>query len=243
MADEKNLTLEEPEQIRQQMLETRSALNDKLEALEQKVTSTVENAASSVSETVDSVKDSVKSSMDTVRDMFNLRGHVDRHLWPMMGGSLAVGFLLGWMLTPKKQKPSSMSYGAYAGGTDLSHGRAMGFQGNDYPGARQSGNGYHADADRTGAKEDKGSWLSGLASSLGPELDKLKGMAIGTVTGLIRDVMSDAIPEAIKPKVNDFMDSVTTKLGGEPIHGPVLSHFMPKEERSEGSYAHAHPGG
>jgi ElaB/YqjD/DUF883 family membrane-anchored ribosome-binding protein len=240
MADEKDLVLEEPELIRHQMEETRSSLNEKLEALELKVTSTVENAANSVSETVEAVKESVHSSLHSVRDLLDVRGHVQRHPWPMVGGSLAVGFLVGWYLTKKTPKytaaPSRPRYGDYAGGEDLSHGYA----------AAQTAVRNGAGSPRSEPAKDKGpSWLSGVASALAPELDKLKGLAIGTVTSLVRDVVADAIPPQLKPKVTDFMDNVTTKLGGEPIEGNVLEHFTShteEEHQPAGSYAATCPG-
>jgi LPXTG-motif cell wall-anchored protein len=222
MADEK-LILEKPEVIRHQMEETRHSLAEKLEVLEQKVASTVEGAANTVTDTVEAVKDSVHSTMDTVRELFDIRGHVDRHPWPMVGGAVVVGFLAGWLLTKKKKKKAAefprYAYADYAGGQDLSHGRAPAYAGNGSP------NGSSSTAEPEKAKEKKESWFGSAAHALAPEIDKLKSLAIGTATSFLRDVVADAIPASIKPKVTEFMDDVTHKLGGEPIKGPVLSHF------------------
>ena len=50
----------EPEEvIKQQMLETRASLTDKLETLEQQVAGTVHSAKAAVTDTVDSVKEAV----------------------------------------------------------------------------------------------------------------------------------------------------------------------------------------
>lgn len=235
MADEKDLILKEPESIRNQMEETRNSLAEKLEMLELKVTNTVEGAANTVTDTVEAVKDSVHSTMDTVKEFFDVRSHVDRHPWPMVGGAIVTGFLAGWLLGGKKKKKKATgevpryAYSQYAGGADLSHGHAPSFAGNGATNAPSS-----PPTEPEKKTEHKESWLGRAAHSLAPEIDKLKGLAIGTVTSLLRDVVADAIPASIKPKVNQFMDDVTHKLGGEPIQGPVLAHFdMHHEEEAK----------
>jgi ElaB/YqjD/DUF883 family membrane-anchored ribosome-binding protein len=99
--------------IEQQMQETRVSLAEKLETLEQKVVGTVENAASTVTETVDAIKETVhdtvasvqegvKGSVDSVKDIFDIPAQVERRPWLMVGGAVAVGYVVGTML-PKGQ--------------------------------------------------------------------------------------------------------------------------------------------
>jgi len=103
----------EPELIRDQMQETRTALTEKLEALESQVSGTVQSATAAVTETVEAVKstvaetvgtvkDSVQETVSTVKesvkDAFDLPAHIERHPWAAMLGSVAVGYLGGRVL-------------------------------------------------------------------------------------------------------------------------------------------------
>src|SRR5713226_6434711 len=86
----------EPEEvIKQQMLETRASLAEKLETLEQQVVGTVHSATSAVTDTVESVKDAVQHTVEAVKDTFDLSHHVREHPWLMVGGSVTVGFAAG----------------------------------------------------------------------------------------------------------------------------------------------------
>src|SRR5947209_18377211 len=107
---------EDPEVIRRRMLENRTALTEKLEALENQVmgvassvTDTVESVKEGVQETVEAVKDTVQETVgnvkdtfddtvETVKGAFNLPRQVERHPWAMLGGAVAVGAVLGVLL-------------------------------------------------------------------------------------------------------------------------------------------------
>src|SRR5262249_50854816 len=102
---------DEPKGIRDQMQDTRTALTEKLEALEQTVPRTVETpprpvvqtvqtvteatreTVGTVKDTVRQVADTVSGAVETVKDTFNLPRQVQRHPWGMMFGSAAAGFL------------------------------------------------------------------------------------------------------------------------------------------------------
>src|SRR5262245_2642415 len=106
----------DPEVIRKKMLEKRTALTEKLEALEQgvlgvasSVTNTVESVKEGVEETVEAVKDTVQDTVgavketveetvETAKGLFDVPGHVERHPWAMLAGSVGVGALLGFLL-------------------------------------------------------------------------------------------------------------------------------------------------
>jgi ElaB/YqjD/DUF883 family membrane-anchored ribosome-binding protein len=101
--------LDEPEVIREQMAETRTALTDKLETLEQQVmdtvtettsavTDTVESVKEAVEETVTAVKDTVQDSVQAVKNTFDLPRQMNRHPWLFLGASVAVGYLGGRLL-------------------------------------------------------------------------------------------------------------------------------------------------
>jgi len=110
------------------MEESREALAQKIELLEEKVTETVQtatasvaeatasvletvqNATSSVSDTVDSVTSAVQGTVDTVRqsmegtgdsvkEAFDLPRQVQEHPWWMMAGAIAAGYFGGRLLS------------------------------------------------------------------------------------------------------------------------------------------------
>ena len=86
---------QEPEVIRQQIDQTRSALTEKLETRENQVRDTVTNAKTTVEETIGSVKSTVHETVATVKRTFDLPYQVERHPWGMFGGSILVGYLVG----------------------------------------------------------------------------------------------------------------------------------------------------
>src|SRR4051794_29513643 len=107
----------EPEVIRQQMDETRTALTDKLELLEQQVVGTVQDATSAVAETVgtvkqavqdtvQSVKETVHETVESVKETFDLKNQVERRPWMMVAGATALGFLGGYLLGGGREQGS-----------------------------------------------------------------------------------------------------------------------------------------
>jgi ElaB/YqjD/DUF883 family membrane-anchored ribosome-binding protein len=236
----------EPEVIRQQMAETRTSLSDKIETLEEKVVGTVEGATSAVADTVDNVKEAVHETVATVKDTvqdavegvketFDLPWQVDRHPWLMMGASVAVGYMGGCLL------------GRWSGHTARRHDHQQRL--------RAEGDGWSA-----AARPQTRSWIAEERAAppippgppahagmherrwvglFGPELAKLKGMAIGYLGAAVRDLMSQSLPESMRQQVRETMDSITQKLGGQPVQGPVLGgargSASPSEQGPHGS--------
>jgi ElaB/YqjD/DUF883 family membrane-anchored ribosome-binding protein len=238
----------EPEVIRQHMAETRASLSDKIETLEEKVVGTVEGATSAVTDTVDNVKEAVHDAVESVKETFDLPLQVERHPWLMIGASVAVGYVGGSLL------------GRWIGRAAPHPGRPRSF--------RAEGDGWSA-----AARPETRSWIAserpsgpvpsgppteaasrpGLWTELfAPELAKFKGLAIGYLVGAVRDVMSQSLPPDMREQVHETMDSITQKLGGQPVHGPVLGggggsasssehgHPSPEERTPRGSFTDAH---
>jgi len=215
----------EEDVIRHQMEDTRTSLTDKLETLEQQVVDTVQGATSAVNETVESIKDTVKDtvttvkdsvqdtvsavkdtvqgSVDTVKDFMDVGAHVDRHPWVMLGGSMLLGYCLGNMFG-KRSEPSRMTE-SFAAEQPRSNGHRLSHSGKGA--ARENRR-------RESAGQGLlGSWLG----ELGPEIDKLKSLALGTLFGTAREMIIKAVPEHIGEQLKEVVDNVTTKLGGEPL--------------------------
>jgi ElaB/YqjD/DUF883 family membrane-anchored ribosome-binding protein len=210
MADAPEVTtVDDPEKIREEMERTRQSLAAKLRTLEDKVTGTAEKAVEAVSETVETVKETVQSSVEAVKETFDLRLQVERNPWLMVGGSAVLGFLGGWLLGgPSPSRAPSDSRRRDASGLTL-----------HYPERAPA-------APLTQETEPANGWFHSLAESLEPELAKLKGLAIGTIGGVLRDLISQAVPANMQGQVTELVDRFTTRLGGEPIAG----HLLPEQE-------------
>jgi ElaB/YqjD/DUF883 family membrane-anchored ribosome-binding protein len=224
----------EAEVIKSQMEETRSSLAEKLETLEQQVVGTVQQTTAAVSNTVDAVKESVESVKDAVEDTvakakdsvhetvesiqesLNLPHQVQRHPWGMFTGSVALGVLTGYLLPTEFRR--SQGYRAASGN-----------------GFRPRESDLHAEFVREpSAAEPSGpSMLHQVGDALGGELTKLKGLAIGTALGLVRDLLVDHLPETMRPDLTNMVNEVTEKLGGKVLPSPVLGQFQTHEPASE----------
>lgn len=80
--------------------------------------------------------------------------------------------------------------------------------------------------------------LSQLSDQFGPELSQLKKLAIGTTLGLVRDMITQSAPPELGQQLGEMMDSVTTKIGGQTIRGPILE---PALELADNPRKLAHP--
>ncbi len=243
MADESD----EPEVIRQQMDESRAALTEKLGLLEEKVTETVQsatasvtetvqNATASVTETVDSVKDAVQGTVDTVRhsvedtvvsvsEALDLALQVKRHPWGMVMGAMAVGYVAAQLLPTRERVRARFPSRQRTNGSinRLSLERAEGEGMTSAPTLNHETNGSitNGSASRSGLTSNTG-LMSQIGDSFQTEIAKLKGLAVGTVFGMVRDMLTEAGPPSLKHEIAEVIDGFTEKLGGRPISGPVL---------------------
>jgi ElaB/YqjD/DUF883 family membrane-anchored ribosome-binding protein len=196
----------ETELIRQQMLETRTALSEKLEALQEQVLSTVEGTTRTVTETVQTVQEavqdtvstvseSVQDTVETVKDTFDLNRQMRRHPWLMFGGAIAVGYLGTRLLQ-----------------AGLHQGTAPGANGNGY--ATSNGHVSPPQPARPGL----------LDTVAGPVLKQVQDLALGALIGVASDMLLERTPDNLRGKVNEMANNVATALGTAPIHG-LMSEF------------------
>lgn len=222
--------MEETDLIREQIAHTRSSLSDKLETLEDRVSNTVQETSNavdnvtnavedtvttvsdSVQETVTNVKDTVddtitvvKDGIDAVKGLFDIPGHVDRHPWLAVGGSLAAGYVLAEFLSARHTRPGRNRHDS----APQSHAATD----------DGDGNGEVANANRS----IKG---GGLLQRFEPELSKLTGLALGVLMGTIREMVANAAGESLGESLCEIIDSVTEKIGGTL----VPHEHQPKDE-------------
>jgi len=274
----------EPEVIRQQMDETRSALTDKIATLEAQVVETVEGASAGVRETVESVKGAVQDTVETVRETvaetvesvretFSIEKQIERRPWTVMALSAGIGFAAGYLATPAPRRSrfahgpeghfghgrhegswlsdmgaaASSAVGSAVGAVGAATG--IGQPSTSTNGRRHEGEDERASAApeaamsslsssggetaRTGPSSGPGLFDS-LAHMFGGEISALKGMAIGALGGMLRDFVVPQVPEALREKAHEVIDNVTSKLGGEPVKGPLFGDET-HEEKEAGS--------
>jgi ElaB/YqjD/DUF883 family membrane-anchored ribosome-binding protein len=228
----------EPEVIRQQMEETRTALAGKLETLEQQVVDTVAGANTAVTETVATVKDAVQETVEvvkgtvqdtaqSVRQALDLPRQVDQHPWLFFGGSVALGFVSGWLV---RRTVGAVEKGAARGeflAPSMVHAGSQTNGHKDYP-HRQ-----WPQEVPTPASRQETNWLGSLGKEFSQEINKVKSLAIGVGVGLVRDMISQSAPDQLRPQLTQVMDNLTTKLGGETIPGPLLPPRSEPEGQQE----------
>lgn len=189
----------ELEVIRHEMEDTRASLADKLDTLENQVIGTVHSATEAVQHTVadvrsvvDTVTESVKEGVESVKETLNVSEQVRRHPWGMLCGAAAAGFFGGWLIGPSRKETEVHS------ATNLPR---------DFP--RES---YGAPIRETSAQASK------EAESIFAEpLQNLKGIALGAVMGLVREMVSKGLPENIQDDVVKVLDNFTDKIGGKVV--------------------------
>jgi len=184
----------ETDVIRDQMLETRTSLTEKLEALEEKVVSTVQGTTESVQEavqavtesvqdTVTNVSESVQDTVESVKSTFDIRQHVEAHPWAMFGGAVAIGFLGGRLMpslgaVTQAASTAAGTVGAAVGASSPSS-SAYPMGSNFAPSNAPS-----SPAQSSATSADQGSGLLGkLGDNLAPVAQQLQGMAIARWPG------------------------------------------------------------
>jgi len=229
------------ESIMKDMEVTRSALTEKLEALESTVlekTKPVAEAVERVSEaaagiaedvkdtvhgvkdTVHEVKETVAETVDTVTSAFNLRQHAERHPWAAFSFAATAGCILGTVLGRAGQRTRRRSISSSA--PRPKHGKG-------------GGNGWSHRAEP--AQHTDGAQPAAQESLFADELRRLKGLAIGALMGVVRDLAKRVLPDALSQKVAEEVDGLTSRLGAEPLRGSVLGEERQRGQERDGSPA------
>jgi ElaB/YqjD/DUF883 family membrane-anchored ribosome-binding protein len=237
---------EKPEVIEERIEETRHSLAEKLDKLTGKlsgtvetVEETVENVAHKVEDVTETVEHTVENVSETVseaaegtvhffQEAFNLKKHTQNHPWLVVGGAVLVGYVGGRLLTPKSSP-------RYTG----PHGDGW----NYFPPPQyETGTGYRSTGQTAqnsqtesaeSADSGKGSsgWLSGITDTFGSELSTLKGLALGALFGVARDMITRSLPDQIQGQLRGVFDSATEKVGGKPIEGNLAETSEESDER------------
>jgi len=237
--------MENEDVILQQMEETRTSLSEKLETLERKLVNTVEDttdavqqtvataketvheSVDAVQETVAAVKETVNESLDSIKECVDLKVQMQQHPWAILGGSVFAGYLLGSMV-------SSKSTSSFMG----THPSERAFAGGNWGNPPQP--------PKEMQTPSAPSAVSGWLSSFGPELDKLKGLAVGAALGTVREMLVGSVPPTMAGHLKTILDEMTKKIGGEPLPSSDFTAFTeqsgPRGETARSStQRHEHP--
>jgi len=236
---------QEVEVIQQQMRATRQALSEKLQTLEDHVIGTVKDAATTVGNTIDtataSVQEIVTNARETVHEtvtavnktiheaaaavgrVLDVKGQVQQRPWTMLGLSVAAGYVAGLLL--RNSTRTTIAAALPQANGETAH-KAQSFANhNGGPSPTESARRQMPGANAPPVQ----SFAGGLTDTLASEIAKLKGLGIGMAIGMVRDLAIRSSPESIAGRITEVMDSITIKIGGEPVHGPVLHNPAPDD--------------
>jgi ElaB/YqjD/DUF883 family membrane-anchored ribosome-binding protein len=211
---------QEPDVIRQEIEETRSSLAEKIETLEHQVRATVQNVKDSVEGTIENVKETVEGTVDNVKssvqetvhsvqDTFDMNAQVQRHPWAMLGGSFVAGFVVGNLIQGRRHD------------TDVwGHDRWMNRLTNRSPASRNYQE-YERPREESPARASEPGLVDTLRNQFSDEIGMAKGMIIGALMGVARDIVKQNLPK-LAPQIDELMNSATAKMGGEPIRRPLV---------------------
>lgn len=192
---------DEAKRIHDRLDETRNALSEKLEALQDRMKDTVDTTRETVEETMRTVKQSVQDTLQSIKSTFDIKLQTQKHPLCMLSSSVFLGVFL-----------SHLSDRRPAAGHDRSTRKASGAAKTDPVASTMADS-----AQPAGGPSLK----QRLASQFHEELTKVQGLAIGVGAGIFRDWVKKAMP-SIAAKLEEVIDSATSKMGGEPVEGPVL---------------------
>jgi hypothetical protein len=111
----------------------------------------------------------------------------------MLGGSVLCGYVLGTLL--EGRRPQAAPPRPVAPAAD-----------------RNNGNGRHA-SEKPASTPTGESWLGAFE----PEIQHLKGLALGVALGTVREMVSEQVPPHMAGQLREIIDAVTKKAGGAPI--------------------------
>jgi ElaB/YqjD/DUF883 family membrane-anchored ribosome-binding protein len=197
----------ELEVIHHQMEGTRASLAEKLDTLETKVLGTVNEATSAVAHTVDDVKSVVGSVTESIQDTVETVKQTFNLKEQVrrhpwgMMGGAAVAGFLGGCLFGPSRRESKAATSAAQPDSRP-------------PPARET---------RTESSSDNTPGLE--------VLQHFKGLALGALLGVLRDMAAEALPESWNEEVVKVLDEFTTKIGGKPL--PPMKEPGQAEETAE----------
>jgi ElaB/YqjD/DUF883 family membrane-anchored ribosome-binding protein len=216
-----------------EIADTRLAMTEKLEMLEERVRETVEDAHASVEDIVENVKDMVDTTVEAVRQgvedahtsvegivenvketvgdtvatvqrTFDLHYQVEQHPWLLFGGATVVGYLLG--------RARSGSTSAAVSTTD--------------PRLSPASQPVAWSSESSAPPQPRPETGSGVLEQFKDELAIIKSAAVGAVMSTLWGVVKQALRPAAPPRTSDM-----TNGGAQPRESPAHRHRLGLSQR------------
>jgi len=72
--------------------------------------------------------------------------------------------------------------------------------------------------------------FANLGDTFEAEISQLKGLAVATLFGIVRDIVTKSVPKPMEQQVINVIDGITVKLGGQPIRGRLIPEASESDE-------------
>jgi len=208
--------MENEELIREDMEKTRESLTEKLETLEKKLVDSVQGATSAVKETMSTVKETMHEGVETAKAAVDIPAHVEKQPWLMLGGSVLAGYILGTLLESRKRPDA------------LPPPQSQPLKSSHQP---THGNG-HSKREKRETPAAPQAKQEGWFAMLEPEVNHIKGLALGVALGTVREMLTEQVPPHLAGELRNVIDAVTKKVGGEPLPAADFEFAKSKETSS-----------
>ncbi len=164
-----------------------------------------------VADTIEQTVESVQETVEKVKRALDIPYQTQQHPWLMVGAAFAAGAVVGG-LTVRPRSPAAPGRVGHAG--RRRYGQALG--------------------GTNGSPEERSPAAGPAPRGLfAEEWDKIKSMAVGAGMALAREWLKQAAPR-FSDRIEQVMDSVTQKLGGEPVQGPPFEPAGTGSSRFDG---------
>ena len=172
----------------------------------------VAGTQASVGEMVEHVKGTVGDTVAAVKRTFDLPSQTEQHPWPMVGGAVLVGYMLG----------------RWGGG----HPSAAGPTAARATEASRSGSPPASRASSARPQPQHGT-VSGILEQFKDEIAGLKRVAVGAVMSTLSEMFQQAMP-TLAPHIESAMAKVSAQLSDSPAQHPAsMSSASPNGVPSE----------
>lgn len=183
-----------------------------MEQLDVRVGKPIGAVLESVSETLSTVQQTVhtvKNGVASIRENCDVVNHVQRRPWIAMAGATALGYWGAKVLRNRAARRGVIvrdyARSGSPRGVDIGHLAGPGEANATLP--------------LPVATESRGAQFREMFHE---ETIQLRGIAMGFLFGVLRDVLLKSVPRPMGPHVGDVIDGVTLRLGATPI--PVRVH-------------------
>jgi len=190
------------------MEEKRASLAEKLDTLENHVLGTVHEATDAVAHTVEDVKSAVDHTVEDVKSVVDtVKGGIQDTV-ENVSETVKHTFDVPHHF---RRHPWGMFCGSVAVG--FVGGRLLAPAQSEKQETPPAPAPTPAPSPRPARRAERGEGQSGVNEIL----ERVRGLALGAVMGMVRDFLSESLPETLKADVLNVVDDITTKLGGKPL--------------------------